>query len=71
MNVLQIFQISDLQVWNHTIKQSLDTEGFCFCSFNVDTEFPIADSIASDAETFEKYAKFDAAGIGLELFLVV
>ena len=44
-----------LQVWNHTIKQSLDTEDFVF-AVNVDTEFPIADSIASDAETFEKYA---------------
>lgn len=44
-----------LQVWNHTIKQSLDTEDFVF-AVNVDIEFPIADSIASDAETFEKYA---------------
>ena len=44
-----------LQVWNHTIKQSLDTEDFVF-AVNVDIEFPITDSIASDAETFEKYA---------------
>ena len=44
-----------LQVWNHTIKQSLDTEDFVF-AVNVDIEFPIADSIASDAETFKKYA---------------
>ena len=44
-----------LQVWNHTIKQSLDTEDFVF-AVNVDIEFPIADSLASDAETFEKYA---------------
>lgn len=46
---------ASLQVWNHTIKQSLDTEDFVF-AVNVNTEFPIADSIASDAETFEKYA---------------
>lgn len=46
---------ADLQVWNHTIKQSLDSEDFVF-AVNVDTEFPIADSIASDAATFEKYA---------------
>ena len=46
---------ADLQVWNHTIKQSFDTEDFVY-AVTVDTTFPIEDTMASEKESFEKYA---------------
>ncbi len=46
---------ADLQVWNHTIKQSFDTEDFVY-AVAVDTAFPIADSMASEKENFDTYS---------------
>ena len=54
-NVAEMKSNADLQVWNHTIEQSFGTEDFVY-AVAVDTEFPIADSMASEKENFEKYA---------------
>lgn len=47
---------ADLQVWNHTIDQSFDTKDFVF-AVSVDTKFSVADSMADEAENYEKYSK--------------
>ena len=54
-NVAGMKSNADLQVWNHTIKQNFDTEDFVY-AVTVDTAFPIEDSMASEKESFEKYA---------------
>lgn len=47
---------ADLQVWNHTIDQSFDTKDFVF-AVSVDTKYSVADSMADEAENYEKYSK--------------
>lgn len=47
---------ADLQVWNHTIDQSFDTKDFVF-AVSVDTKFSVAESMADEAENYEKYSK--------------
>lgn len=54
-NIAGMKSNAGLQGWNHTIRQSLDTEDFVY-AVAVDTAFPIADSMASEKESFEKYA---------------
>ena len=46
----------DLQLWNHTIDQSFDIKDFVF-AVSVDTKFSVADSMADEAENYEKYSK--------------
>ena len=54
-NIAGMKSNSGLQIWNHTIKQNFDTEDFVY-AVAIDTGFPIADSMASEKESFEKYS---------------
>ena len=73
-NVAEMKSNADLQVWNHTIEQSFGTEDFVY-AVAVDTEFPIADSMASEKENFEKYSNLmlpviSGAIIGCVLWII-
>lgn len=46
-----------LQLWNHTIKSGLGTQDFVF-AVGVDTSFPVADTMGTQANTYETYRSY-------------